>query len=109
VGAAGLVRTAAALLSLGAASIHFSTAGEHGALFGAGFVAMGAFQATWAVLVLLKPTRLVLWAGLAGNGAIVALWFTSHTNGLPSSPRRAATSLRCAASAATPTTSACLP
>jgi hypothetical protein len=85
-GATAFVQMCAALAALGAGAIHFSASGEHVGLFAFGFVAMGVFQASWALLVALRPSAVLLWAGLAGNAAIVAIWLTAHTNGLPFGP-----------------------
>ncbi len=81
-----LVRPALVVCSLGAAAIHLATAGEHDALFGAAFLLMAAFQGAWAGAIILTRAPLVLLAGVAGHGAIVATWLAAHTNGLPFGP-----------------------
>jgi hypothetical protein len=80
---------AVALLSTGAAAIHFAVAKDHFeeyALFGVFFVLIGAAQLLWALLVLFRPTRVVLALGLAGNLAVAALWAVDRTWGLPIGP-----------------------
>jgi len=86
VGTTWALRAGAAVASAGAAAIHFSTSGEHGDLFGAGFLATGAFQALWAVALLSRPSPRVLKAGIAGQVSIVATWFVAHSVGLPFGP-----------------------
>lgn len=86
---AGLLRLAVSALSAGAAAIHFAVTGEHlreYPLFGAFFAATGALQALWAMIVLLRPSSTVYFAGAIGNLAIVAVWGLSRTVGLPIGP-----------------------
>jgi hypothetical protein len=78
-----------ALLSLGAAAIHFAVVTEHFAewwAFGVFFIALGAFEAFWAGAVVLRPSRLVIVIGIAANVATVLLWAVSRTAGLPIGP-----------------------
>ena len=78
-----------AVLSLGAAAIHFAVIPDHLAewwAFGLFFAALGWFQALWAVAYLIRPT-----AGLAGfatvvNLVTVVLWAWSRSVGLPVGP-----------------------
>jgi hypothetical protein len=73
-----------ALLSAGAAAIHFAAAGSHFQEwwgFGAFFVTSGLAQLVWAVLAVRSPSRGVLWAGVLGNGAILILWIVTRTAG----------------------------
>ena len=63
-----------ALLSLGAASIHFAFAPGHiveGWAHGAFFLAVAWFQLAWAVAVVLRPTRRMFLLGLLNAGVIV--------------------------------------
>lgn len=68
----------------GAAAIHYAVVVEHFeewwgfALF---FVASAVAQLVWAVLVVTSPSRLLIWAGVAGNAAIVVLWIVTRTAG----------------------------
>ena len=81
---AHLIVLAAALLSAGAAAIHYAVIKGHfdewwG--FGAFFVASGIAQLAWAVLAVTWPSRPLFWLGVLGNGAIVALWVVTRTAG----------------------------
>ena len=78
-----------AAASFSAAAIHVSVSPSHfreATIFGVFFAASAAAQAGWAVLVLMRPTRQVLFAGMIGNAAVVALWAVSRTVGLPIGP-----------------------
>ena len=56
------------------------------AAFGVVFAATALAQAAWGALVLVRPGRLVLAAGAAGNAALLAAWALSRTAGLPVGP-----------------------
>jgi hypothetical protein len=74
----------AALLSAGAAAIHFAAAGGHFQEwwgFGAFFVVSGLAQLVWAVLAVRSSSRGVVWAGVLGNAAILVLWIVTRTVG----------------------------
>jgi hypothetical protein len=74
----------AALLSAGAAAIHFAVVDVHFAewwAFGAFFVASGVAQLTWSLLIVRWPSRPLFWLGVAGNAAIVLLWIVTRTEG----------------------------
>ena len=76
-------------LSLGSAAIHFTVIPEHFHewwAFGLFFVVAAWFQAWWAVLFALRPSRVVAAVGAAVNGAIVLVWAASRTVGLPFGP-----------------------
>jgi len=78
-----------AVLSLGAAAIHFAVVPEHLAewwAFGVFFGALGAFETLWAAALLVRPSRLVIAIGIAANVATVLLWAVSRTVGLPIGP-----------------------
>lgn len=78
-----------AVLSAGAAAIHFAVMGDHFALswtHGAFFAAVGWAQLIWAGAVLVRPGRAVALAGIAGNVLVVAAWALSRTAGLPFGP-----------------------
>ncbi|MFI9555742.1 hypothetical protein [Nonomuraea endophytica] len=78
-----------AALSAGAGAVHFAAMGEHFALdwrHGVFFAVAGWAQVLWAAVVLLRPARSVLLAGIVGNAAIVALWGVSRTLGVPFGP-----------------------
>jgi hypothetical protein len=75
---------AAALLSTGAASIHCAVIADHLEewwAFGVFFAAMGVAQLLWAALVVASPSHLLVWLGVFGNAAIVALWIVTRTAG----------------------------
>jgi hypothetical protein len=79
-----LMSVPVALLSAGAAAIHFAAAGSHFRewwAFGAFFVASGVAQLVWALLAVISPSRVVLRVGALGSAAIVALWIVTRTAG----------------------------
>jgi hypothetical protein len=79
----------AAVLSLGAAWVHFAYAAAHFRqwwAYGAFFVATGAGQALFAPLILRWPRPALAAVGIAGNLAIVAMYVLSRTNGAPLGP-----------------------
>jgi len=78
-----------ALLSAGAAAIHFVVVSEHFEewwVFGLFFAATAIAQLTWASLIVTRRSRLLTWVGVVGNAAIVALWIVSRTAGVPLGP-----------------------
>ena len=78
-----------ALLSAGAAAIHFAVAKVHFdeyALFGVFFVGSGIAQLVWPIWLLLRRWRPLLALGAFGNGSIVALWGVDRIWGLPLGP-----------------------
>jgi hypothetical protein len=86
---ADLIRNGIALLSAGAAGIHFAVSQSHFEeywLFGAFFVALAWFQALWAILVVASPHRLLYLLGALANGATVVLWTVTRTTGIPVGP-----------------------
>lgn len=79
----------AAAASAGAAAIHFAVISEHVEeywLFGLFFFLSGAAQLAWAILVVLRPLRLLIFLGVVGNAATIGLWVLSRTAGLPLGP-----------------------
>lgn len=90
--AARYVRWVLVLLSLAAAALHFAYAPAHFEtywLFGVYFMAVAWFQVGWAVGMLLRPSRGLLFAGLL-NGVFVGVWVLVHTGGLPVGPNSGA-------------------
>ena len=84
----GLIFTLA-LLSAGAAAIHFAIAKMHFdeyTLFGVFFVGSGIAQLVWPIWLLLRRRRPLLALGALGNGLIVALWAVDRIWGLPLGP-----------------------
>jgi hypothetical protein len=78
-----------AVLSLGAAAIHFAVIADHLRewwLSGVFFAALGWFQALWPIGYLLQPSRRVVWLGIVINLATVVVWTLTRTIGLPFGP-----------------------
>lgn len=78
-----------ALLSTGAAVIHFAVLGEHwrewwgyGLIFGVA----AWLQLAWAAAVVARPSRKLVVAGAVGNLAIAAMWVMTRTSGVPLGP-----------------------
>lgn len=79
----------AALLTLGAAAIHFAVVREHFdeyALYGVFFVGLGIAQVALAAAILLVPSRRLFAIAAAGTAAVIGLWLLSRTTGLPIAP-----------------------
>jgi hypothetical protein len=83
-------RTAARLLlaaaAVGAGTLHLAAAGEHlqeSRALGVAFVAAGAFQLAWGVLVAVRDSRLALLAGGSASIVFVGTYLLSRTSGLP--------------------------
>lgn len=79
---------AAAALSLVAGWIHVFVAPEHFEEwigYGVFFVVVSVFQTAFAFLLLARtpPRRDLLWAGILGNAAVIALWAVTRTLGVP--------------------------
>jgi hypothetical protein len=88
-GVAPVLRPALALLSMGAAVIHFVVVPGHwDEYWGQGlfFIVAAIAQLLWAVWVLVAPSRLLYLLGAAGNAAIVVLWVVTRTAGVPAGP-----------------------
>ena len=80
---------AAAFLSVAAGAIHLALAPEHLGhwwVFGTFFLAVGAFQLGYALVVLWRPTWPVALVGIGANVAIVLIYVASRTVGLPIVP-----------------------
>jgi hypothetical protein len=83
-GPTSLSAIVAALLSAGAASIHYAVIAEHLEewwIFGLFFATLGVAQLLWAALIVSSPSRLLIWLGVFGNAAIVALWIVTRKAG----------------------------
>lgn len=86
---AELIRNGLAVLSAGAAGIHFAVIQSHFEeywLFGVFFAVVAWLQVVWAILVVARPSRTVLLAGVLVNGGVVAIWIASRTVGIPLGP-----------------------
>ena len=84
-----LAAIAAALFSAGAAAIHYAVIAEHLEewwVFGLFFAATGVAQLLWAARVVASPSRRLMWLGVFGNAAIVAVWIVTRTAGSPIGP-----------------------
>jgi hypothetical protein len=78
-----------AALSVGAAAIHFAVVFEHFAeytLYGVFFLAIAWAQLIWPTVLMLRPSRLWLWLGIAGNAIVLGVYVASRTVGLPFGP-----------------------
>jgi hypothetical protein len=74
----------AALASIAAGAIHATAAGAHSEHRAAvvAFALTAVFQIGWGALVLLRPSRLVALAGVAGNAAAVGGWILAKVSGV---------------------------
>ena len=78
-----------AALSLGAGVIHFAVSGEHYDLswaHGTFFAVVAWLQLSWAVAVVLRPSRWLLTAGVLLNAGILGVWAVSRVWGVPIGP-----------------------
>jgi hypothetical protein len=78
-----------ALLSAGAAAIHFAVVKMHFdeyTLFGVFFVGAGVAQLAWGLWLVMRPSRPLLVLGALGNALIIALWGVDRIWGLPLGP-----------------------
>ncbi|WP_395690567.1 hypothetical protein [Nocardioides sp.] len=76
----------AATSSLAAASVHAALVPAHlqeRLVFGAFFVVVAVAQLAWADRALRRPDAGLLLAGAVGNLAVLVLWLTTRTVGLP--------------------------
>jgi hypothetical protein len=88
-GVARALRISLALLSMGAAVVHFAVIDQHideWWLTGTFFALVAAFQLVWALLVLLSPSRLLYVAGAVANALVAVTWVVSRTSGVPVGP-----------------------
>jgi hypothetical protein len=78
-----------AVLSVGAAVIHFAVIAQHFDewwLTGMFFIVVAVFQLAWAVAVLAWPSRLGYALGAVVNALVVITWIVSRTTGVPVGP-----------------------
>ena len=90
--AVGAAPVVAALLSIGAATVHFAVIAQHFDewwLTGMFFLTIAVFQLGWGLLVLLRPSALVYLAGAVVNALIVLTWIVSGRPVCRSDPRPA--------------------
>lgn len=75
--------------SLGAGVIHFAYSGEHfdvGWVHGTFFAVVAWFQLSWAVGIMVRPTRTVLALGAVVNALVIGTWIMSRVWGVPIGP-----------------------
>jgi hypothetical protein len=75
--------------SLGAGVIHFAYSGEHFDLswaHGTFFAVVAWFQLSWAVGIMVRPTRAVLALGAVVNALVIGTWIMSRVWGVPIGP-----------------------
>ncbi|MBV9168723.1 MAG: multicopper oxidase family protein [Chloroflexi bacterium] len=85
----GVTLISAALLTLGAAAIHFVVAPPHfheDAPSGAFFLMVASAQVILAIQLLTRPTRRLALLMAIGSTGLVGLWYVSRTVGLPIGP-----------------------
>src|SRR5439155_574913 len=83
------LRWGLAMLSLGAAGIHFAVMSDHFNLtwyHGSFFAATAWLQLAWAVAIVVRPSRRLLLAGIIGNLVVAEIWLVSRTIGIPFGP-----------------------
>lgn len=83
------LRVEAAVLSLGGAAVHAAVIPEHAreyVLFGIFFALTATLQAVSALLLVVRPSRVLYMGTLIGNAALVATWLASRTVGLAIGP-----------------------
>ncbi len=81
--------SSAALLTLGAAAIHFAVAHEHLAgymPYGVFFVGLGIVQVGLAAAIVVVPSRRLFVIAAAGTGMVMGIWLLSRTVGMPIGP-----------------------
>ena len=75
--------------SLGAGVIHFAVSGGHfdvGWAHGLFFAVVAWLQISWAVAIMVRPTRWLLAAAAVGNSIVIATWAMSRLWGVPVGP-----------------------
>lgn len=93
-GAGLYVRGGLAAISVGAAVIHFEVMFEHFSeywMYGTFFLATAWAQLIWAAWIGWRPSRPLLWAGAAGNAAIIVVYVLTRTVGDLVGPGRSET------------------
>lgn len=83
------LRSVLALLSVGAAIVHFVVIAPHFDewwVTGTFFTVVAVFQLTWAISVLRRPSSLLYLSGAVVNVLVVLIWIVSRTTGIPVGP-----------------------
>jgi hypothetical protein len=86
---AGSLPVGLAVLSIGAAVIHFAVIAQHldeWWLTGMFFVVVALFQLAWAIAVLARPSPPLYLMGAVVNSLVVITWIVSRTVGVPVGP-----------------------
>ncbi len=81
-----VLRWGLAILSLGSAFVHFAVMGEHfdaSTAHGVFFAAAAWLQLAFALGIMLRPSRGMLWFGALLNLAIIGSWVISRVWGVP--------------------------
>jgi FtsP/CotA-like multicopper oxidase with cupredoxin domain len=76
----------AAILTLGAAAIHFAVTPEHVVMFwphGVFFIGLGLVQVGLALAILAAPSRRLFAVAAAGTAGVIGIYLLSRTVGLP--------------------------
>lgn len=76
----------AVVSSAAAAGVHAAVGPAHfreQVLFGVFFAASALAQIAWSLLMAVRPSRALLVAAVVGNSAVLLLWATTRTVGLP--------------------------
>lgn len=84
-------RVVLAALSAGAGTIHLAMVSSHADAWlveGIAFVVVGVLQLVFAVLVVLRPSELLVRCSCVANVGFIAAWVTSRVSGLPFGPER---------------------
>lgn len=79
----------AAITAVFAGLLHFAVVPEHRSewwAYGVFFTILGAFQIVWAAWVWVDQSRWSMLLGFLVNAAVLALWATTRTTGLPFGP-----------------------
>jgi hypothetical protein len=86
--------TTLAVMSFGAAAIHFAVSPDHfaeWAPYGVAFACLAWFQILWAAIYLVGRTRSWVSAAVIVNAGTIVVWVWSRTIGLPIGPNPGAT------------------
>jgi hypothetical protein len=78
------VRLTLAWLSMAAALIHFAVVQQHFEeywVYGGFFIVVAIAQMGWAILAVVRPSRLLWVVGAAGNVLVIAAWVVTRTVG----------------------------
>lgn len=84
-----VLRYSLSILSAGAGAIHIAVIQAHFEEYwasGVFFAVTAWLQILWAVLIVARPSRLVVLSGVAINAIIIGVWVVSRTVGIPLGP-----------------------